>query len=70
MSKTELTTYTMGTRSVHHGAGELSSVLENNEDSWRAAIDINIEAPDERKVEEIAEDIVEQLSELGYIDKI
>lgn len=76
MSKTDLSTYTkssytnerQSSPTTSHGVGNLRSVLEG--DGWRAAIDIDIEADNEKEVEEKAKEIIDSLSELGEIDEL
>lgn len=66
MSKTELSTYVLG--GGEYGAGSLRSILEGED--WRAALDIDIEAKSEQEVRDIAEEIVDNLSEMGEIDEV
>lgn len=70
---TELETSTVSRKSANkqtHGAGELRSVITNNDENWRAALAIDIEASDQESVEETAEKIVKALSEIGEIEKL
>lgn len=71
MSQTDFKTFTVGEDDPagrSFGVGDLRSILQG--DDWRAAIDIDVEAPNESDAREIAQDIVEALSDVGDIDPV
>lgn len=71
MSSTELKVRTIGNeRAGTYGSGDLRSILNNDDENWRAAVDIDIEAEDKDEVRRVADAIVERLSELGEIDEM
>lgn len=69
MSKTTLKSYSVGTAQTgKHGGGELRVFVEGED--WRAVGGLTIEAPTERGVEDVANKIINALSEAGHVDPL